>query len=397
MRGSRNLLALSIVFTGDEPPSEFRIFRAGPNETLRGTFLFDEAAAKSVMAEYEAHGIDLMLDYGHASIVSDGADPALAGRAAGWFCLEVRNGELWAVNVRWTPAAAQALRNKEWRYMSPAFTADVESGRVLALTNVAITNLPATRRLEPLMAASITALGAAMNPDQVSKAIDALEAGDAQAALAILKEIIVEAAGGDPDATTEDAPPPVGDGGADEATEPPAMMSEDKAAVAASISTLARITDTTTLSAAVGVIETWRASHIKLEAETKKLAAERAAMELAKRKENAVTLTKLGAETPHTTGLAKGKLCKRLLDEPLDEQNARIASLLAAKGGKLPDPPKPPPGTPGTGASAGESKSFIVDGQTVTLDARELKICADEKCDPQMFATLKARRILPTK
>jgi phage I-like protein len=139
--------------TGETPPSEFRIFRAGKNETTKGTFLFDAKAAQLVMAEYRAHGADLMLDYDHASL-GVGIDPALSGKAAGWFELAVRNGELWAVNVRWTPAAAAALRQKEWRYMSPAFGLDKTTNRITSLLNVALTNMPATRQLDPLMAAS---------------------------------------------------------------------------------------------------------------------------------------------------------------------------------------------------------------------------------------------------
>src|SRR4051812_4032691 len=112
---------LSIVIAGDEPPSEFRVFSAGDNGTTKGTFVFDDAAAKRVMADYAEHGVDLMLDYAHASLDSDlSPNPSQAGKAAGWFNIELRDGELWAVNVRWTEAAASALKAKEWRYMSPA-------------------------------------------------------------------------------------------------------------------------------------------------------------------------------------------------------------------------------------------------------------------------------------
>jgi phage I-like protein len=147
------------------------------------------------MADYAAHGIDIMLDYDHASLDTNSApDPAQAGKAAGWCSLEVRNGELWAVNVRWTEPAAEALRRKEWRFMSPAFTADA-SGRILSLINVAITNLPATRRLEPLMAASRGETN--MSPDLAKKALDALTSGDGKAALDIIRSLIASAAAGD--------------------------------------------------------------------------------------------------------------------------------------------------------------------------------------------------------
>src|SRR5688572_17639495 len=106
-------VCLTLPFSGDGPPPEFRIFTAGIVDTVKGKFLFDEAAAQAVMAEYERHGIDLMVDYDHASLgTNQSPDPAQAGKAAGWFNLQVRNGELWAVNVRWTPPATEALNRK---------------------------------------------------------------------------------------------------------------------------------------------------------------------------------------------------------------------------------------------------------------------------------------------
>lgn len=152
---------LTITLADGDPPSEFRLFTAGKVDTTKGEFLFDVAAAKSVMAAYADQGNELMIDYDHASLDGIRMDPALSGKAAGWFGLEVRDGELWATNVRWTEPAADALKRREWRYMSPAFT--TKGKRILSLINVAITNIPATKRLEPLMAASTSFSGAHMD------------------------------------------------------------------------------------------------------------------------------------------------------------------------------------------------------------------------------------------
>jgi hypothetical protein len=146
---------LDISVGDQEPPKEFRLFTAGTVETSKGTFTFDAESAKSVMAAYREQGNELMVDYDHASLSPLSVDPAQSGKAAGWFGLELRNGELWAVNVRWTPPADEALRRKEWRYMSPAFR--TKGKKITAVINVALTNIPATKRLEPLMAASETA------------------------------------------------------------------------------------------------------------------------------------------------------------------------------------------------------------------------------------------------
>lgn len=390
-------LTLSIVLAGAEPPSEFRIFAAGKNETTKGTFTFDEAAAKSVMAEYAAHGIDVMLDYDHASLGSDRSpDPAQAGKAAGWFNLEVRRGELWAVNVRWTEPAAAALRRKEWRFMSPAFSTD-ESGRVLSLMNVALTNLPATRRLEPLMAAS--ARGDGMDPKLIGEALDALIAGDQAKCTEILKGLVVSAASGDPDAGTEDAPPPVGDGGADEGTEPALAAdaippAEKKAEVAAASARLMRLTGAKTYADAVAQVELYRASHIELETERQKLAAERATLEAAERRKGCVDLVTRAGHAPATVWADdKSTTPKKYLSAmPISDFRDFVTDAIKAKGGK-PLPQIRPPASGGDGADPTTSKTFTVEGgKVVTLDARELAICAESKTDPAVFALLKSRR-----
>lgn len=144
-------ITLDATPTPREPPSEFRIFRAGANSTTKGVLVFDEEAARSVMAAAADWGNDFPLDYGHGMVAFLTPDPAASGAAAGWFRPEVREGELWAAGVRWTERAAGYLRAGEYRYISPTVTV-AESGRVLELINVALTNVPATKGLEPLVA-----------------------------------------------------------------------------------------------------------------------------------------------------------------------------------------------------------------------------------------------------
>lgn len=149
-----NLVLLSdevVPVEGSEPPKEFRLFRAGANETTKGVFLFNEESQKSVMDAFVKHGAELVLDYEHKMLEWGArADDMIA---AGWFLPELRDGELWATNVRWTPKATAHLRNAEWRYTSPAFVTG-EDGRILELINTAITNLPATHGLDALVAAA---------------------------------------------------------------------------------------------------------------------------------------------------------------------------------------------------------------------------------------------------
>jgi phage I-like protein len=132
------------------PPTSFRIWAFGPVKTVKGTFLFDRKAASSVMAEWRDWGNRLTFDYGHdATLGARGED----GKSAGSCNLELRSDGLYAVDVRWTPQAAAQLAAGEWLYFSPTFSHE-KAGRIRALVNIALTNIPATKGMTPLVAAS---------------------------------------------------------------------------------------------------------------------------------------------------------------------------------------------------------------------------------------------------
>ena len=150
----RNRLSVHLTLEGDKLPTEFRLFRFGKNETENGTFIFDDAAAKSVMAARKKWGVSVMLDLEHQSLDCEPGVPDPTARdARGWGNLELRKDGLYLVNVTWTPDGARRLREKTQRYVSPAFTTD-DDGRILTLVNVALTAIPATHGAQPLVAAS---------------------------------------------------------------------------------------------------------------------------------------------------------------------------------------------------------------------------------------------------
>lgn len=150
----RSSLTLLVALTVDAGtiPKEFCIFKAGMNDSKKGPALFDEEAAKAVMADYAEHGADVPFDWEHA--MSDKDSRVADRRAAGWFDLEVRNGELWAVNIRWNDEATEAFQKKHWRYFSPTFFYETDSRRVVSLFNVALCNKPASLKQKALIAAS---------------------------------------------------------------------------------------------------------------------------------------------------------------------------------------------------------------------------------------------------
>lgn len=394
-------------------PTEFRLFAKGWNSTENGKFLFDDAAAKSVMAAYTKWGIDLPIDLEHQMLELDGNAPDPAARdARGWCKLELRDGELWACDVKWTPDGAQRLTNKTQRYISPAFESDPKTRRVLKMINIAITALPATHKTPALVAASAKGKKN-MDPSLVKQALEAIEKGDAKAALDILKGLVASAAGADPEPDADDAgsegdgaegvappaeatesvedpkvvdsaAPPMKDGkdGSDDSDDEDDDKPEKKANRKLLRSALCRLTGKKSFAEAVAEVEVFRSSHLALETERQKLARERATLESAERRKLCVELVRLGAEFPATVWVdsqAEVKVVKpRWAKMPIAELRSHVADQKAARGDKAPTSPKPP-----TPAGAPE---------VVALSATELQICKDLGCDPKDFAALKRTR-----
>jgi hypothetical protein len=353
-----HVLLSSFGAEGAGLPTEFRLFRRGSNQTSKGTFVFDDLAAQSVMTSFRQEGTRGMFDLEHLSL--DTRAPNYDPDARGWYDLEVRNGELWAVNVNWTPDGQRRLTEKTQVYTSPAFDVD-EQGRVTKVYNVAITAMPATYAPAALVAAS---KGQTMTPEMLQKALEALKNGDAEAAMALLEEAIVAQAAGEPapEAKPEDAPvESMADAPNDEQSKDE-KTKEPEAAIAASI------------LASVGAVSVDEIKAWKLAAEES--AKVKAGVELASRRVLIGELVKLGVETPATAwkGEAKDRdPCERLSSEPLADMQKRVSMLRESGKGKEIKPP---------------TKT-----QEVTLSKAELDACKARNLDPKVYAERKAAAV----
>lgn len=146
--------ALDALALGDEfPPKRVKLFAAGMNRTTKGEFLFDDEAARSVMAAFGEHGVDLAMDFDHASLAPpDGRKRDVPG----YFRPEVEDGALYAV-PQWTAVGLAAIKPgeggtlPEYRYVSPTFIFDPDTRRVLRLGPLALTPYPATHNARPMV------------------------------------------------------------------------------------------------------------------------------------------------------------------------------------------------------------------------------------------------------
>jgi len=155
----------------EAPPTEICLLRKGVTTTENGPYTFSDVSAKLVMAEFNRRGILYFADWHHASLDEHPRDPRLAEAAACHYKLEVRNGDLYATDIKWTPDGLEDLRKKRVLYISPAFDTN-SKGEVVSFRNFALTNDPATHNSESLVAASAKH-GESMDPEQLKAEYEA--------------------------------------------------------------------------------------------------------------------------------------------------------------------------------------------------------------------------------
>lgn len=371
----KNFVALSLGLEG-QMPTEFRILRAGFNATTKGPVLFDDDAAALVLAAFDRLGVDLAIDLQHDSI-----DPAAramrsdAGDARGWCRLATRPAEvplpnaasdLWCVDVTWTPDGERRLRERTQRYPSPVVLFD-ESGlrRAAEIFNVALVSQPATLGAAPLVAAREDS----MDPKLVQDALDALIAGDAEAAMGILTQIIAAAAGAGEAASD----PPAAVDAAAEHPDPKADEDDEEDSPAAMAAALANVLKVAPRSVAL-VAEVKR-----MRAELDALTLSRAADERNERVALVGDLVKLGAELPSTAWADVDKLepVEHLRTMPIAALRARVAAFASAPRTRNVAPPR--------GAAA---------GMAALSDADRAR--AEKIADPAVRERFVAARMLHT-
>ena len=128
------------------PAGTFRAIDGRPPWTLK-----DPARVIAASQAIKPGGL-IPVDYNHQAETAarmGGENPA-----AGWItALEAREGAIWA-RVEWTERGRQALAAKEYRFVSPAFSHDKESGVITAITSVGLVNNPALPQLPAVASAS---------------------------------------------------------------------------------------------------------------------------------------------------------------------------------------------------------------------------------------------------
>jgi phage I-like protein len=178
---------------------EIQLMPAGPFRGVDGrpsdveAWELNPVTAAVWLAELRLRKTYLVIDYEHQTLLS--ADNGKPAPAAGWFTgagLEIRNGELWATDVRWTGAAKAAIEAEEYLYISPVFTYDLKTGEVTGLINAALTNSPAIDGMEQVLRAAASQFAQQqehdVDPKELRKALGLPEDATDEQVLAACKQ-----------------------------------------------------------------------------------------------------------------------------------------------------------------------------------------------------------------
>lgn len=149
-------------------------------------FVLADAAAVVERTLVRAGKAHLPIDYEHQTdLAAENGRPA---PAAGWISqLSVRADGIWAL-VDWTAKARAMLAAREYRYISPTFMADKDTGTVRVILRAALTNNPALE-LTALASARLNGEPTMKLPIEITKALGLLETATADDAVTAIKAL----------------------------------------------------------------------------------------------------------------------------------------------------------------------------------------------------------------
>lgn len=134
--GKLHACAMNSVDVGGAP-NEIKLLPLGLVHSRKGDFLVDEESCRMILKHFKERQLDLVIDYEHQTL-EGGEAPA-----AGWV-KDLRIGEDAVIaKMEWTQKAAEYLKSKEYRYLSPVVFKREQDKRVTAIHSGALTNTPA--------------------------------------------------------------------------------------------------------------------------------------------------------------------------------------------------------------------------------------------------------------
>lgn len=121
----------------NEVPETVKLLPLGLVKSTEGNFYVDDESLSAMKAYIEKRGLDIVIDYEHQTL-NDVQAPA-----AGWIKGIFKDTDSISAKVEWNPKAAEYLKNKEYRYLSPVVMVRERDQKAVILHSAALTNTPA--------------------------------------------------------------------------------------------------------------------------------------------------------------------------------------------------------------------------------------------------------------
>lgn len=132
-------LAISSAEINDKGEGWYQVFPHGKWMGHDGRGPYHIRNPEMVIALSKRENVEPHVDHEHETVL---LPPPKRGPAKGWIKeLKYDDKGMWA-RIEWTPATLKQIKNKEYRYLSPVFRHDEDSGEVLRLDHVSLTSTP---------------------------------------------------------------------------------------------------------------------------------------------------------------------------------------------------------------------------------------------------------------
>lgn len=163
-----------------------KLLPLGLVHSTKGDFLVDNESFQAIRCKFTERQLQIPIDYEHQTLKD------MQAPAAGWIKDIVLKSDGIYGAVDWTERAAEYLRNKEYRYLSPVVMTQGKERRVVALHSAALTNTPAIDAMTPVACSD--------KPSEGEGGADQGEADSSGKGIEALAELLQL----DPSATMED-------------------------------------------------------------------------------------------------------------------------------------------------------------------------------------------------
>lgn len=121
-----------------------RLLPLGLVHSTKGDFLVDDESFRSIRCKFTDRQLQIPIDYEHQTLKD------MQAPAAGWIKDIVLKSDGIYGAVDWTERAAEYLKNREYKYISPVVTLRSADKKAVGLHSAALTNTPAIDAMTPI-------------------------------------------------------------------------------------------------------------------------------------------------------------------------------------------------------------------------------------------------------